>query len=676
MVKDPTVSKGVAKKRTEEPAKPPAQKPKTNDAADAKGKIVRTDSPDTGATQPIAGETVDTEVPKSPARKPAASALGKGKVVRKDPASAPQPILGETVAWDAASAETAAEDFLLGDDEPAADNDLADTGATQQLMQETEMFETSEEDAEAQPPAQTRAVDMSSEETAQPKPVDQTMALNLSAEETAEPEPPTPAKPAKADAEKGATVLGDYKLLKKLGEGGMGAVYKAHHGALDRVVAIKVLAKQLIKKKEFVQRFEREARVMAKLDHPNVLRCIDVKKTDAGVPYIVMEFVDGGSVEGWLKKLGRFSVGDAMHIVLKTAYALQHAHEKSLIHRDIKPDNLLLTKSGIVKVADLGLAKDTDDDVSLTKSGAGAGTPIYMAPEQAYNVKHCDSRVDIYALGVMLYVFLTGHPPFQGATAIELIMAKEKGKFDPIRKHNDEVPSKLDLIVDKMLAKDPKSRYASCQEVIDDLEPLGLANDELSFLAPAKGPDKDATVPNVKRAPKPAPKPAPTKTPSPAAKISSKTAGIAKSPATKISVDEKEEVEKDVWYWNLVTKEGKPLTKKVTSDQVRTLIKAGHIDPTAQLSRTAKSGFRAAATFPEFQSSFKTRETATKANVKGQKYRDQYKDLEAADARRRRWGWLTRSFKGLGGLLIGLLWIVLILGIVGIGGYFAWTYLR
>src|SRR5205823_1081593 len=157
---------------------------------------------------------------------------------------------------------------------------------------------------------------------------------------------------------------------------------------------------------------------------------------------------------GWLKKLGRFSVGDALHIILKTAEGLKHAHEKSMIHRDIKPDNILLTKDGVVKVADLGLAKDTEEDTSLTKTGAGAGTPIYMAPEQARDVKHVDARVDIYAMGVMLYVFLTGRPPFQGTTLVELISAKDIGKFDSIRKHNDDVPPKLDLIVDKMIAKD------------------------------------------------------------------------------------------------------------------------------------------------------------------------------------------------------------------------------
>jgi eukaryotic-like serine/threonine-protein kinase len=477
----------------------------------------------------------------------------------------------------------------------------------------------------------------------------------------ADPEPAAKEKEPELDAEKEATMLGDFKLLKKLGQGGMGAVYKAHQVSLDRIVAIKVLSKDLVKKKEFVARFKREAMLMVKLDHPNVLRCFESKE-DKGFHYIALEFIEGGSVEGWLKKLGKFSIGDAMHIVLKTLYALQHAHEKALIHRDIKPDNLLLTKAGVVKVADMGLAKDTEDDVSLTKSGAGAGTPIYMAPEQAYNVKHVDCRVDIYAVGVMIYVFLTGRAPFEGTTPIELIMAKEKGKFDPMRKHNDEVPGKLDLIVDKMLAKDPKHRYATCEEIINEIEPLGLANETLSFLESG---DTKATA-TVKKL-------AATKVPAaPAAKTMQKTPTKAPaSPAKTNSADTP--VEKDVWYWNMVTKSGQIVPKKVTTDQLKTLIKAGHLDAEAQISKTLKSGHRAAATYMEFHSLFKSKETVTTANVKGQKYREIYKEIEAADARKRRWGWLGRMFKGTGGTIMGLVWILLILGVAGGAAWFGYT---
>ena len=479
--------------------------------------------------------------------------------------------------------------------------------------------------------------------------------------------PPSPSK--------GATVLGEYKLLKKLGQGGMGAVYKAQHLEENRIVAVKVLAKELASKPAYVQRFQREARAMQKVDHPHVLTCLTVGEA-RGYHYIAMEFVEGGSVENWLKKLGRFSIGDALHLVLKTAEGLQHAHDKGLIHRDIKPDNILLTKDGVVKIADLGLAKDTDDDQSLTKTGAGAGTPIYMAPEQARDVKHVDSRVDIYALGVMMYVFLTGKAPFEGATLVELTTAKEKGKFDPMRKHNEEVPAKLDLIVDKMLAKDPKHRYASCDEIIAQIEPLGLASDELSFFESKpqaavttirqRKPSADTDAP-----PAPAKGGAKTKTP---AQLGAKTAAPKTPEMTKIQ--EEDDTQKDVWYWNLVTPEGKKVTKKVTTEQLRLLIKAGHLDADAEISKSMKGEYRPAASYKEFQPSFRARETQTQANVKGRKYKTQMQELAEEHERRKKYSWLKRLFGSIGGTLFGLLWIVLILGVVAVGGYLLWSYLQ
>jgi serine/threonine-protein kinase len=496
----------------------------------------------------------------------------------------------------------------------------------------------------------------------------ETIATDPPEQDAPQPAPKSSQAADKAGAEKAASMIGDYKLLKKLGQGGMGAVYKAQWVSKNQVVALKVLAKELAGKGTFVQRFEREAKAMQKLDHPNILRCFDVGHDKAkGFYYLSMEVVDGGSVEGWLKKLGRFSVGDALHVVLKTCEAMQHAHEKTIIHRDLKPDNILLTKEGVVKVADLGLAKDTDEDVSLTKTGAGAGTPIYMAPEQARDVKHVDVRVDIYAIGVMMYVLMTGRAPFEGNTLVELISAKEKGKFDPMRRHNDEVPGKLDLIVDKMIAKDAKMRFASCQEVIDQLTPLGLANEELSFLATTT--EKEATAPS-----KPAAKPAPTKVPQkPAAKPTAKTtAPVNKAVSAKTNIEE-EEPERDVWYWNMLTSEGKIITKKLSTEQVRALIKAGKIAPDGEVSKTMKGGFRPAATFMEFQGAFKALEAATKANTKGAKYKNQMQDLQNDYDRQKRRAGFMRFFKGVGGTIFGLLWIILILGGAAIGGYFLWT---
>jgi serine/threonine-protein kinase len=476
-----------------------------------------------------------------------------------------------------------------------------------------------------------------------------------------------------ASGEKSATTLGKYKLLKKLGQGGMGAVYKAQQTGLDRIVAVKVLSKELSSKQAYVDRFKREASVMAKLNHPHILGCID-RGQERDYHFIVMEFIEGGSVEGWLKKLGKFELGDALHIILKTAEGLRYAHEKKMIHRDIKPDNILLTKDGIVKIADLGLAKDTEEDVSLTKTGAGAGTPIYMAPEQARDVKHVDSRTDIYALGVMLYVFLTGQAPFAGATLVEVISAKEKGTFDPIRKHNPDVPPKIDLICSKMMSKELKYRYATCAEVIEALEPLGLANEQLSFVE-AKTPVSQSPTAVVKKPAKPQGTQMPaqgiakTKAPTPAKKTN--------PPAGKTNVVEDEENDPDIWFMNIKSPAGKVITKKVTTDQLRTLIKAGHIDADTQLSRTQKAGFRAAGTFPEFQGLFKAREASDKAKAKGKNYDQMYKDLAAQDESRKRWGWLSRGVSGFLRLAVGLLVILAVLGGLGFGGWWVWeNYLK
>ena len=230
----------------------------------------------------------------------------------------------------------------------------------------------------------------------------------------------------------------------------------------------------------------REARSMARLQHPNVVQ-VYAADSASGVNYAAIEFIDGRSMQGWMNELKQLNVGDSLHVVLVCADALKHAHDQNMIHRDIKPDNILVTSKGVVKVADFGLAKAVDDDVSMTQSGTGLGTPLYMAPEQARNAKHVDKRTDIYALGSTLYYFLTGKLPFTGENTLELIVAKEKGTFTHARKHNPQIPERLDLMIDKMLMKDPNHRYADCAEIMRDLGGLGLANPALSFIESAGG---------------------------------------------------------------------------------------------------------------------------------------------------------------------------------------------
>ncbi len=300
---------------------------------------------------------------------------------------------------------------------------------------------------------------------------------------------PVPA-PKRASGVQKTNALGDFRLVAKLGEGGMGTVYKARQISQPRDVALKVMAKDLAARPGFVERFHREGRLLARLDHPHIVRCYAVGESH-GFYYLAMELVVGGSLKAWLDRLTRFSLGDALHAVLASAAALQYAHEQGLVHRDVKPDNLLLSAEGIVKVADLGLAKAADDDQGLTATGIGIGSPLYASPEQTRDAKHADARSDVYSLGCVFYHFLTGRPPFEASNFLELIVAKEKGTFVPARRHNRDVPKAIDSILTRMLAKLPEQRYASCAELAEDLQWQGLANRSLSFL---EGPSRQGTV--------------------------------------------------------------------------------------------------------------------------------------------------------------------------------------
>lgn len=453
------------------------------------------------------------------------------------------------------------------------------------------------------------------------------------------------------------TTFGDYKLLKKLGQGGMGAVYKAHQISLDRDVAVKVLSKELAGRPGFVERFRREAKSMARLDHPNILRCFEVSEVQ-GHHYLSIEFVEGGSLEDWYKKLGKFEIGDALHAVITIARALEHAHEQGLIHRDIKPDNILLTKKGVIKVADLGLAKGSDDNLGLTKTGTGAGTPLYMAPEQARDAKHVDGRCDIYALGVMLYSFLTGQAPFQGTTLVEVIEAKEKGKFKPIRSFNAEAPERVDLIVDKMLAKDVKHRYATCTEVVDELEALGLANDRLSFIDSGA----QASAASKSAASKPS---APTKSPAAAARTSAPASGGATmAPKPKAPPFEDPKPDPNLWYWKFNDPKGRLINKKVTTEEVLTLIKSGSIDAKAQLSKTLEGGYRAVGAFLEFETYFRGKIAEKKAGRGADKYKNMLQQIEQEEARKQHWKGVKRWFNSLGSLVGLLVWLAVLGGAI------------
>lgn len=279
--------------------------------------------------------------------------------------------------------------------------------------------------------------------------------------------------------------LGGYRLLRQLGEGGMGAVYLGYHEGKDQKIAIKVLADHLASNQAYIDRFYREAKSGALLNHPNIVRTLNVGQDQAsGKYYLVLEFVDGQSAQALLEKQGRLALGDAVHIALDVARALEHAHSRSIVHRDIKPDNILITRAGVSKLVDLGLARRLDEASHLTAARQGFGTTHYMPYEQAINAKYADGRSDIYALGATLYHFVTGSVPFAGDNHLEVVEKKNQGAFTPASKLNAAVPPVLDHILSRMLARDPRDRYQTASELIVDLERSRLAAPVATFADP------------------------------------------------------------------------------------------------------------------------------------------------------------------------------------------------
>jgi serine/threonine-protein kinase len=291
--------------------------------------------------------------------------------------------------------------------------------------------------------------------------------------------PPDPARDLRS--------LGGYRLLRRLGEGATGSVYLAYHNGSNDPVAVKVLNDQLATNQNYLDRFYREARIGALLDHPNIVRRSDFGQDKATAKhYMVLEYVDGPSARTLLDARGRLSVPDAVHIALSVARALEYAHSRNVVHRDIKPDNILITRSGVSKLADLSLARRTDEVSHLTAARIGFGTTHYMPYEQAINARQADGRSDIYALGATLYHLVTGTVPFPGENHLEVVEKKNHGEFVPAGALNPEVPPALDHILARMLARQPKDRYQTASELIIDLERSQLAAEVPSFADPEK----------------------------------------------------------------------------------------------------------------------------------------------------------------------------------------------
>lgn len=273
-------------------------------------------------------------------------------------------------------------------------------------------------------------------------------------------------------------VLGPYRLLTPLGRGGMGLVYLAEHTMMRRRCAIKVLPAQLASDPGVVERFYREAQAVAALDHPNIVRAYDVSKSvqersDEVIHYLVMEFVDGRDMQRKVEEKGVLGFREAAELIRQAAEGLAHAHAVGIIHRDVKPANLLVDRNGTVRLLDLGLAtffNDPDEAAAAAEQGRTVlGTADYLAPEQAVDSNKIDARADVYSLGMTFYFLLTGHAPFPTGTIVERLMAHQTRSPEPVEKIRPDAPLGLMAILHRMIARKPDQRYQSATEVAEAL---------------------------------------------------------------------------------------------------------------------------------------------------------------------------------------------------------------
>jgi len=265
--------------------------------------------------------------------------------------------------------------------------------------------------------------------------------------------------------QRGLPKIPGYRILGELGRGGMGMVYRAEQVSLHRQVALKVLNQELTKDPQFVAKFVAEARAAAKLQHPNVVQVFDVEH-DGGLYFYAMELMQEGSLEDWLRQHGAMPAERALQVIADAAAGLAYAESLRIVHRDIKPDNLMLDQHGAVKIADLGLAGSTEQ----TEEKA-IGTPHFMAPEQVQR-REIDHRTDLYALGCTFYRLVTGKTPFRGQTVKDILRAQVKDEAEPAHKANPQVPAEVSAIIQKLMAKEPKDRYQSATELQEQLQLL------------------------------------------------------------------------------------------------------------------------------------------------------------------------------------------------------------
>lgn len=288
-------------------------------------------------------------------------------------------------------------------------------------------------------------------------------------------------------SEKPKFFIGQYKLLKELGRGSMGIVYRAFHSTMARIVAVKVLPKEFVQDPRAVARFEREIRTAAALDHPHIVHALDAGR-DKNLYYLVMEHVDGKDLRQWIKAAGTLPIPWSCQCIRQAALGLQHALERGVTHRDIKPSNILvrgrvMTHEPEVKIVDFGLARVSEalaGDMKLTRVGRTVGTWEYMAPEQTQNSSLADIRSDLFGLGCTFFQMVTGELPYQGKSDVESLMLRVTSDAPRLRQWNPQIDDRLDDIIAKMLARKPADRFQTPAEVVAALDSLPLLKGQVS----------------------------------------------------------------------------------------------------------------------------------------------------------------------------------------------------
>lgn len=265
---------------------------------------------------------------------------------------------------------------------------------------------------------------------------------------------------------KGQKINDRYEIIRVIGEGGMANVYLANDTILNRKVAVKVLRGDLANDEKFVRRFQREALSASSLNHPNIVEMYDVGEDDGNF-YIVMEYVDGKNLKQLIKRRTKLSLTEVVDIMKQLTDGISHAHDSFIIHRDIKPQNMLILDNGLVKITDFGIAVALNS-TQLTQTNSVMGSVHYLPPEQAAG-KGATFKSDIYSLGIMMYELITGKLPFRGENAVEIALKQMKGPIPSIREDNNEIPQAVENIVLKACAKNPKNRYDTAREMYNDL---------------------------------------------------------------------------------------------------------------------------------------------------------------------------------------------------------------